>query len=113
MPDFNDFLSRIQTDHAFYLQFRRNPQEALASYALSAEEGAALTKSGLQLLAFTGSGETTHTSTTSALLSADLEFDTASVVRRLEVQQAMAQTREASTHTDRLAAVLDLMEQIG
>ena len=49
MPNLNDFLSRIQTDHAFYLEFRRNPEEALAPYGLSAEERAALTESREQL----------------------------------------------------------------
>jgi hypothetical protein len=42
MPGFNEFLVRIQTDYRFYLQFRNNSDEALASYKLSPEETAAL-----------------------------------------------------------------------
>jgi hypothetical protein len=113
MPDFSDFLSRIQTDHAFYLQFRQNPQEALASYELSVEEQAALTQSDVQLSAFTGRRETTHLSTTSALVMADLQFEAAAVIRRPEVQQIIAQIWSASAHSQRLAAVSTLIEHIG
>jgi hypothetical protein len=49
MPGFTDFVSRIQTDYAFYLQFRQNPREALASYKLSSEEQASVTAGGRQL----------------------------------------------------------------
>jgi hypothetical protein len=49
MQDLSAFLSRIQTDYEFYLQFQRNPQEAVAKYELSAEEKAALTQSEEEL----------------------------------------------------------------
>ncbi len=49
MPNLNDFLSRIQADHTFYLQFRQDPEEALAPYELSAEERTAVTESREQL----------------------------------------------------------------
>jgi hypothetical protein len=54
MLDLNDFFSRIQTDHAFYVQFQRNPEEALASYELNAEEYAVLTESREQLWTHVG-----------------------------------------------------------
>jgi hypothetical protein len=49
MPGFTDFVSRIQTDYAFYLQFRQKPQEALAAYQLSSEEQASVTAGGREL----------------------------------------------------------------
>jgi hypothetical protein len=49
MPNLNGFLSRIQIDHTFYLQFRQDPEEALASCELGAAERAAVTGSRQQL----------------------------------------------------------------
>jgi hypothetical protein len=115
MPNLNDFLSRIQTDYAFYLQFRKNPEEALGSYELSAEERAALTGSGEQLRVRLGQlNSYWKTSCTHALLgSGELGFDVAAALGRSEVKKAIGQVRRASTRADSLTPVLALMEQIG
>jgi hypothetical protein len=115
MPNLNDFLSRIQTDHTFYLQFRQVPEEALAPYELSAEERTALTESGEQLRARLGQlNSYWKTSCTHALLgSGELGFDVAEALGRSEVKNAIGQVRRASTHADSLTPVLALMEQIG
>jgi hypothetical protein len=137
MPALHDFLSRIQTDHEFYLWFRRTPQEALAGYELTSEERAVLTESGLQLWARlqqnvsdartagadadTGSGaplDPIIRSTQVGLLpihqggTTDCDFDPEQVLRMPELQQTVLQVRSANTHNDRLAAVLALMEEI-
>lgn len=125
MPGLNDFLSRIQTDYAFYLQFRQNPQEALGPYELSVEERATLAESDPQL---PGSGTLLNrTSFTTDLgwshtdlawihirqtVRTDFDFDLETVLGRSEVQQAVMQIRGASSHTDRLAAVLTLIGHI-
>jgi hypothetical protein len=114
MPNFNDFLSRIQADHAFYLEFRRNPEVALAPYGLSAEERAALTESGEQLRARLGQlNSYWKTSCTHALLGSDEPgFNVGAALGRPEVQNTIGEIRRA-TDGDGLAPVLALMEQIG
>jgi|SRR3979411_2500105 hypothetical protein len=114
MPNLDDFLLRIQTDHSFYLRFRQNPEEALGSYELSAEERAALTESGEQLRVRLGQlNPYWKTSCTHALLgSGELGFDVTAALGRSEVKNAIGQVR-ASTHADSLKPVLALMEQIG
>jgi hypothetical protein len=115
MPGLNDFLLRIQTDYALYLQFRRSPQEALASYELSSEERAALSESGSPLWERLA-GMMHHTLSQSnhyLQLEGDSEFSRAKALAGSQVQQTVAQIHCANTHTDRLAAVSTLMEQIG
>ncbi|HXM27167.1 MAG TPA: hypothetical protein VN957_14185 [Chthoniobacterales bacterium] len=135
----NDFLSRIQTDHAFYLQFRSSPQEALAAYELSPEERTVLNQSGSQLsselgrimpvpepLGVTPGGHSgvdpcgsfkwiTNVGWTRIheTESADSKFNPEVVLDRIGVQQSIGQIRAASTHSDRLAAVLSLVCSIG
>lgn len=139
MPGLNDFLSRIQTDHVFYLQFRQSPQEALASYELSSEERAALTESGPGFsaqLARTMSVQEPSDVTVGASIGVessvafkwitnigwirtreteptDLTFDPEVALDQPEVQQTIAQIRSAGTHAERLAAIATLMEYIG
>ncbi len=115
MPGLNDFLSRIQTDHAFYLQFRKNPQEALTPYELSSEDRAALMDSGSQLSARLGGVVFTLTGTKNfmSLGSADWQFDPAAALRRPEIQESIAQIRNVTTNADRLTPVLALIEQVG
>jgi hypothetical protein len=138
MPGFTDFLSRLQTDHSFYLQFRQNSEEALAHYELSLEERAVLTGPCLQLWNEIGrrmsrdegiggtmdgatSGtprRTNHTTQTWRLSigqsdSAESQFDHQVALGRLEVQRAVAKVRAAGAHAERLAAVSILMEHIG
>jgi hypothetical protein len=118
MPGLNDFLSRIQTDHAFYLQFRKNPQEALTFYELSAEERTALNKPDPQIwdrLGWITQRAKCLTSTNHCveLGSDDRGFDPAATIALPEVQQTIGQIRGASAHTDRLAVISALMEQIG
>jgi hypothetical protein len=115
MQNFDDFLSRIQTDHTFYLQFRQNPEEALAPYQLSAEERAALTESREQLRARLGQPDSYwKISCTHALLRSDERgFDVAAALARPEVQNIIGQIRKERRHADRLTPVLALMEQIG
>ncbi len=142
MPGLNDFLSRIQTDHTFYLQVKKDPEGALAAYELSAEEQAAFTESGPQLWAYLGRLTTRaeslardqdgsivhdpnptnwkisplHTSTNAIADlcgSADSDFNPATLLSRPEVQQTIALIHGASTHAGKAAAVSALMEQIG
>jgi hypothetical protein len=115
MPALNDFLSRIQTDYSFYLQFQNSPQEALASYELTAEQRAALTESDPQLSGhLRQSASPLHTSTNFLPLeSAEREFNPEAILKRTEVQQAVAQIRGTGAHTDRLMPILFLMEEIG
>jgi hypothetical protein len=141
MPGFTDFLSRIQTDYAFYLQFRKSPQEALAPYELASEEQAALTQSGPQLWAnigrLTPGAESLSPDVEGSAAappspafswriattnigrvhipgpgSVDLEFQAAAELRRLEVQQAITEIRRASTLTARLSPVLNLIQHL-
>jgi hypothetical protein len=137
MASFADFLSRIQTDYAFYLRFQENPEEALKFYELSAEERTALTKPGRQLWDLLGpevrdaellksgkSGDpdatpkwrmcTTQTwwAKTDVASSLDLQSNHEAVFGLPEVPQTVAQIYAASTHHDRLAAVSALIEQI-
>jgi hypothetical protein len=115
MKNLEDLLSCIQTDYAFYVLFKKRPQEALSCYGLSAEERAILAESGAQLSAhlerpgFPLSQSTHHV----ALGSDYREFNTAATLSRPAVWQAVVQIRDASMATNRLAAVLALMEQIG
>lgn len=115
MPNLDDLLSRIQTDHTFYLQFRQNPEEAMTRYNLSDEERAALTESREQLRARLGQPNSYwKISCTHALLGSDERgFDVAAALARPDVQSAVSQIREARMHADRLTPVLALMEQIG
>jgi hypothetical protein len=115
MPNLDDFLSRIQTDHAFYLQFRQNPEETLTAYELSAEERAALTKSRGQLWARLGQLNSYWKLSCNYVLLGlgELEFSVAGALSRPEIQSTIDQVHKANTHTDRLAPVLALMEQIG
>lgn len=114
MPGFTDFLSRIQTDHAFYLQFRQNPQETLSSYELSSEERAALIGPDAELWNHLRGKLFTLTTSHNivALGSSDPEFNSDAVLGRPEVGQAITQIRAAGLPTERAAAVLDLMEKI-
>jgi hypothetical protein len=137
MPSLNDFLSRVQTDYEFYLQVRKNPQEALKHYELGTEERAALTGTGGQLwdllrqiVAIEESrGACTHgdpdgsgkwkiytTQTWWASIdpdgSAGREFNHESVIELREVRETVDQICAASTHPDRLAAVSALIEHI-
>jgi hypothetical protein len=142
MPSLNDFLSRVQTDYAFYLQFRASPQDALAPYELSSEERAALAEVDpqlwVQLGRFVPDAEsrkpdsragvsanlgttfkwTIHTTQVGWIQidqpsSGDAEFNAEGVLRRGEVQESIAQIHATSTRADRLAAVLKLVEYIG
>ncbi|HZC36978.1 MAG TPA: hypothetical protein VE242_15240 [Chthoniobacterales bacterium] len=137
MPGFNDFLSRIQADHEFYLQFRRTPQEVMAGYQLTSEQRDVLIEAGPQLWARlqqdvsdagsagtdadTGSGaplEPIIRSTQVGLLpihqgkTTDSDLNPEQMLRKPEVQQALVQIRSANTHADRLAAVFALMERL-
>lgn len=126
MPDLTDFLSRIQTDYAFYLQFRQNPDVALAAYELSSEDRAAVTEFDPKLShsgtlpdrkIFTTDLGWTHTDLAWIHVrqteQSDLDLNVEVPRRRSEVEQAVVQIRGASTHTDRLAAISTLMEYIG
>jgi hypothetical protein len=137
MPSLNNFLSRVQTDYAFYLLFRKNPQEALKPYELSSEECAALTGPGGQLwdlLSQIVPGEESLRASTNGDPGApgkwriyttqtwqanigpagsfDREFNHDSVLERHEVRETVDQIYAASTHPDRLAAVSALLEHI-
>jgi hypothetical protein len=139
MPGLNDFLLRAQTDYAFYLEFRKDPHGALAPYELSTEERAALTGSGAQLWEHLGR-QTSHpeslgpdpvvdkgvgldpainwpiftTQTSQAPARSDESaFDAAAVLSRPEVLETVARVRDARAHSERLAAVSALIEQIG
>jgi hypothetical protein len=134
MPGFIDFLSRIQTDHAFYLQFRQNPQEALASYQLRSDEQASLTAGGRQLWSQLGqflpsAGSQGPTSRNGISIdqalktniawirtrqsgSGDLDFSPEVVLRKPEVQQTISRIRSTGVHNDRMAAVLTLLEYV-
>jgi hypothetical protein len=115
MPSLDDFLSRIQTDYAFYLQFRQNPGEALTDYDLSADERDALTGSGLELSARLGQTILSLTSTKNvvALGLAELELNVTTALARPQVQQVIDKIREADTPDGRLTAISTLMEHIG
>jgi hypothetical protein len=115
MPNLNDFLSRIQTDHTFYFQFRQDPEGALGPYELSAEERAALTESREQL--WTRLGRVTSYWKTGCnyvlLESGELEFDATTALGRPEIRNTIDEIRMASVDRDRLTSVLALVEQIG
>jgi hypothetical protein len=115
MPGLNEFLSRIQTDYSFYLQFQNSPIAALEPYELSAEERTTLTESGALLSTHLRQGGTTlHTSTNFLPFeSADPEFNPEAALKRAEVRQVIAQIRRTNTDVDRLTSVLALMEEIG
>jgi hypothetical protein len=115
MPNLTDFLSRIQTDHAFYLQFRQNPEEALGAYELSPEERAALTQSCEHLRARLGQlNSYLKTSCTHALLGSDEpQFNVGAALGRPEVQNTIGEIRRTTSAGDGLTSVLALMEQIG
>ena len=115
MPNLDDFFSRIQTDHTFYLQFRQNPQESLNSYELTAEERAAIAEFREQL--WTRLGEITSYWKTGCnfvlLASGELEFNAAGALERPEVRSTIDDIRRKSIESDRLTPVLALIEQIG
>jgi hypothetical protein len=115
MPNLDDFLSRIQTDHTFYLQFRQNPEGALASYVLSAEERALVTESREQLWMRVGRSSSCWKIGCNYVLlgSGELDFNAKAALGRPEIQIAIDEIREASTDSSRLTSVLSLMEQIG
>jgi hypothetical protein len=134
MPGFTDFVSRIQTDYAFYLQFRQKPQEALAAYQLSSEEQASVTAGGRELWSQLGQflpdaeslgpASRVHFGIDPALKtnigwirvrqsrSVDLDFSPEVVLRKPEVQQTIAEIHGTSVRNDRLAAVLTLLEYV-
>jgi hypothetical protein len=134
MPGFTEFVSRIQTDYAFYLQFRQNAQEALASYKLSSEEQTSVTAGGRELWSQLGQflpdaeslgpASRVHFGIDPALKtnigwirvrqsrSVDLDFSPEVVLRKPEVQQTIAEIRGTSVRNDRLAAVLTLLEYV-
>ena len=143
MANLNNFLSRIQTDYAFYLQFQNSPEEALTPYELSSEERSALIEVGLQLWnrlkqfmpcpnlpdrgseADVSSAQSSgsnwsisplSTATTHYVLpdgSADLGLGPEALLARPEIQQTISKIRRSSAQSDRLASVLALMEHIG
>lgn len=115
MPNLDDFLSRIQTDHSFYLHFRQNPQEALASYGLSPQERALLTEFREQLWARVGRSSSYWKTNCSDLLlePGGIEFNALAALDRPEVQNTVREIREATVNGDRLVSVLALVEQIG
>jgi hypothetical protein len=115
MSNLNDFLSRIQTDHNFYSQFRENPEEALASYQLSAEERAAVTESREQLWERLGQlNSYWKTNCGHSLLgSGESEFNVAVTLARPEVQVKIDEIRQATMDSDWQKPVLSLLEQIG
>jgi hypothetical protein len=114
MPGLTDFLSRIQTDHAFYCQFLTSPQQTLAAYDLSAEEHTALIEPGAQLSALLK--QTLHffirTIHYLALEPEDVEFNLAASIARPEVQQAIGQIRSATDRNERLVAVSALIQHL-
>jgi hypothetical protein len=137
MPGFNDFLSRIQTDYEFYLQFQENPEETLKPYELNSKERAALTEPGPQLWDHLGevvsgaespgvgiSGDsdaplkwrscTTQTGWAKIDLpgSLELQFNYEAVLGRPTIRQMLAQIRAANTHRERLTALSDLIAQV-
>jgi hypothetical protein len=115
MPNLDDFLSRIQTDHTFYLQFRQNPEEALSGYELSAEERTVLAESPEQLRPRLGEPNSYwKLSCNYALLgSGERELTPVTAISRPEVQGSLSQIRKTNGYADRLALILALMEQIG
>jgi hypothetical protein len=115
MPNLNDFLSRIQTDHTFYLHFRQSPEEALASYELSAEERTVVTESREQLWAHVGGSSSYWKTNCSDLLlgSDELDFSAAAALERPVTQNTIDQIRKATLDCERVTAVLALIEQIG
>jgi hypothetical protein len=115
MPNLNDFLTRIQTDHTFYLQFRQDPGEALVPYELSAEERTAVTESREQLWECLGQPNSYWKSSCNYVLleSGELEFNIDAALGLSEVQSNIGEIRSATMDRDRLKSVLALMEQIG
>jgi hypothetical protein len=139
MQNLGEFLCRVQTDYEFYLQFQKNPQEALTQYQLSAEERVALTQSAEQVssrlaqimphlnqlgpttqvgwidigeAAYTES-EFSPTTQTALARTVDSVFDPTVVLESSQVKQTLAEIRRASGHADRLTPMLALMEEIG
>jgi hypothetical protein len=141
MPGLNDFLSRIQTDHDFYFQFRTSPQKALAAYELSSEERNTLSEASWQLWNYLekiglgadsiaapiGGGTAAgvdapltwriHTTQTWRLNidqsdSVESQFDHEASLERPEVRHALAQIHSANIHHERLAAISALIEHI-
>jgi hypothetical protein len=115
MPNLNDFLSRIQTDHAFYLQFRQTPEEALAPYDLSAEERAVVPESCELLWTRLGrSSSYWKTNCIDLLLDSDeQDFSVDEALGRAEIRNTIDGIRKATLSDERLTAVLSLIEQIG
>jgi hypothetical protein len=115
MLNLNDFLSRIQTDHTFYLQFRLNPKEVLAPYELSAEERTTLTESRERLWECLGQPNSYWKSSCNYVLleSDELEFDIDEALGLPEVQSNLGEIRSATMDRDRLKSVLALLERIG
>jgi hypothetical protein len=136
-PGFEDFLSHIQTDNAFYLQFRECPEKAVGPYELNSKERAALTELGPQFWNHLGQvfsgGESlgagpngdpsaplkwrTYTTQTwwakiDATGSLEPQFNHEAVLGRPEVLQMVAQIYAAKTYHERLAAVLALIDHI-
>jgi hypothetical protein len=115
MQNLDDFLSRIQTDHTFYLLFRQSPEEAMAGYELSTEERATLTESPERLWDCLGQPNSYWKSSCNYVLleSGELDFNMAAALGDLKVQSAIDEIHNATADRDRLASVLALMEQIG
>jgi len=140
MPDLNDFLSRIQTDHEFYFWFRKSPEEVLAAYELSTEERAALSEPSRQLWDHLGSigqdpestnstpGHGTEANSQDPLTwrlrttqiwsldtdqsaSVEPQFDQEVALERPEVRRLVSQVNAARMPDDRLTAVSALIEQ--
>jgi hypothetical protein len=115
MPNLDDFLSRIQTDHAFYMQFRQNPEEAVTPYELSAEERVVLSQPREQLWKRVGRSSSYWKTNCSHLLlgSAELEFSAAAALGRPEIRNTIDEIHKANMEGERLTSVLALIEQIG
>src|ERR1700730_14849404 len=112
MPNLNDFLSRIQADHTFYLQFRQDPEEALAPYELSAEERTAVTESREQLWTPVGRSSSCwkYYSCNYVLLgSGELEFNAAAAYGRPEIRNTVDEIRMATVGSERSKSVLALV----
>ena len=114
MPNLDEFFSRIQTDCSFHFRFRQDPEGALESYELSAEERAAVTGSRQQLWTRVGRSSSYWKIGCNCVMpeSDELEFNPTAALGRPEIRNTIGEIKE-STRSDRLTPVLALIQQIG
>jgi hypothetical protein len=111
MPNLDDFLSRIQTDHTFYSHFRQNPEEALKAYELCGEERA-LIESPEQLWERPGQLDSHWKTSCNCVLleTGEPGFNICTALAGPEVQNTISEICKADANNDRFRSVLVLVE---